>query len=199
MQIRDATKDDSATLAYLINLAGEGIPDYLWSRMAQPGQSAQEVGRLRAERESGGFSYRNAKVCVSDGGEIAGMLLSYRQPDPYDLSDIEDVPDVVRPLVELEAKAPGSWYVNAIACYEHCRGQGVGTKLMCLAEELARAAGTAGLSLIVASENRGAKRLYDHLGYEVVASAPVIDYPGSLHGGDWLLMVKPLSESGNPR
>lgn len=72
---------------------------------------------LRAARESGGFSYRNAHVAERDGRVVA-MLLGYRLPEPYDAGDLEALPSVVRPLVELEALAPGSWYVNAVAALE---------------------------------------------------------------------------------
>lgn len=192
MNIRDARPDDAPALARLIDFAGEGIPAWLWSQSAAPGQTAEQVGCERAAREEGGFSYRNASVCVEPSGAVAGMLLSYRQPDPYDLPDLEELPAVVRPLVELEAAAPGTWYVNAVAAFPEFRGRGVGTRLMQLAESLARGAGAPGVSLIVAEENRGAKRLYDRLDYRVTARAPVVPWPGAVHGGDWLLMVREL-------
>ena len=61
-RIRPATKADAHALADLINFAGEGLPLYLWKKMAEPGETAWEVGRRRAKREDGGFSYRNATV-----------------------------------------------------------------------------------------------------------------------------------------
>lgn len=192
MNIRNARPDDALALARLIDMAGEGIPSWLWSRSAEPGQSAEQVGCERAAREEGGFSYRNARVCVDTAGYIVGILLSYRQPDPYDLPDLAELPAVVRPLVELEAAAPGTWYVNALATFPESRGLGAGTRLMGLAESMAREARAPALSLIVAEENAGAKRLYERLGYRVEARAPLVPWPGTAHGGDWLLMVRPL-------
>jgi ribosomal protein S18 acetylase RimI-like enzyme len=192
MNIRKARPDDAPALARLIDIAGEGIPSWLWSRSAEPGQSAEQVGCERAARAEGGFSYRNARVCVDTTGHIVGMLLSYRQPDPYELPDLAELPAVVRPLVELEAAAPGTWYVNALATFPESRGLGAGTRLMGLAESMAREAGVPGLSLIVAEENAGAKRLYERLGYRVEARAPIVPWPGAAHGGDWLLMVRAL-------
>ena len=49
-------------LAELVNYAGDGLPFHLWSKMAAPGESAWEVGRGRAARPEGGFSYRNATI-----------------------------------------------------------------------------------------------------------------------------------------
>jgi ribosomal protein S18 acetylase RimI-like enzyme len=189
MHIRDARKDDATDLARLINEAGEGLPEYLWSLEASGGDSAFDVGEARAARDEGGFSYRNARILEANG-ETAAMLLGYALPDPYDVGDLDALSDIIRPLVELESLAPGSWYINAVATYEACRGKGFGNRLMILASELGRACGCANLSLIVASGNLGAKRLYERLGYRIVAQRPVVEFPGCLHGGDWLLMVK---------
>ncbi|MEM7195268.1 MAG: hypothetical protein AAF402_09975 [Pseudomonadota bacterium] len=61
--IEHALKSDAGDLACLINLAREGIPLSLWSDMVEDGQDPMDVGRIRASRDEGGFSYRNAKVC----------------------------------------------------------------------------------------------------------------------------------------
>ncbi len=191
MLIEDATKEQAKDLAFLINLAGEGIPEYLWKGMAQKDELPMDVGAMRAAREEGGFSYKNARVCTKDD-ELLGMIISYRQPQPYDIDELSEYPDIVQPLVLLEAKAPGSWYINAIATFQKFSGKGVAQKLMQEAEERALLESCKQVSLIVASENTRAKRLYEHLGYKVVSSLPVVLYPGCLHGGQWNLMVKEL-------
>ncbi|WP_299176450.1 GNAT family N-acetyltransferase [uncultured Neptuniibacter sp.] len=196
MRIIDARRSDAQQLAELINLAGEGIPLYLWQGMAPPGQSALSFGTERAARDEGGFSYKNARVCLVED-TLAGMIIAYGQPDPYDLSDLENYPDIVQPLVHLEAKAPGSWYINAVATFSAYRNQGVACRLIEEAEKQAIESGYSHASLIVASENRGARRLYLKLGYEVEASLPVITYPGALHGGDWELMIKQIKRAAN--
>jgi len=192
MNIVAAEKHQAPELAYLINLAGEGIPEFLWSSMIEGDVSAMDVGAMRAAREEGGFSYRNARVCLHDA-KPSGMIISYRQPEVYDLGDLDEYPAVVRPLVELEAKAPGSWYVNAIATFEDYRGRGIAQALLQEAEVLAKGVDCDNMSLIVASENKQAKRLYQYLEYRVVSTLPVVDYPGSLHGGDWELMIKSIA------
>jgi hypothetical protein len=87
----------------LVDFAGKGLPPHLWSTLKSPGQSILEVGRERAARETGGFSYRNA-IVAEVGGEVAACLVGYRLDDPYDLSGLEEIPPLVRPLVLLEAK-----------------------------------------------------------------------------------------------
>ena len=191
MKIIDAGKEHATDLAYLINLAGEGIPEYLWQDLAEQNESPLEVGAKRAARESGSFSYLNAKVCV-ENGDVCGMIISYRQPDPYELSNLEDYPEIVRPMVKLEAEVPGSWYVNALATYEAHRGKGVASILIADAEKQALEARCNKMSIIVASENTQAKNLYAYLGFETISKLPVVPYPGCLHGGEWQLMVKDI-------
>jgi ribosomal protein S18 acetylase RimI-like enzyme len=191
MELRPARKSDAAALAILVDIAGEGLPAFLWSQMRAPGQSALEVGRARAAREEGAFSYRNATV-AEIGGEVAACLLDYRLDDPYDAGDLSKLPEMVRPLVALEAKAPGAWYVNVLATFPEFRGQGIGARLLALAEERGRKHKATSASMIVASENGGAMRLYARSGYKEFARARVVEYSGCGHGGDWVLMVKPI-------
>jgi ribosomal protein S18 acetylase RimI-like enzyme len=189
---RPARKADASALAVLVDIAGEGMPAYMWSTLASPGQSLLEVGRERAARETGGFSYRNAVVAEIDG-EIAASLVGYRLDDPYDLEgNLAEAPEIVRPLVRLEAKAPGSWYVNVLATLPECRRQGIGAKLLEIAEAKAREQDAPGLSVIVGSWNEGAGRLYAGAGYHVLAREPAMLFPGCPHEGDWVLMVKSL-------
>jgi ribosomal protein S18 acetylase RimI-like enzyme len=191
VNIRNATADDAKHLAVLINMAGEELPQSLWRQMTEEGQEALDVGAARAAREEGSFSYRNAWVAEINE-QIAGMILAYLLPDDYDLCELDSYPAVVRPLVELEAMAPGSWYINAIATYEEFRGQGIASALLSACEAHARTARTNRLSLIVASENEGAHALYLKLGYRQLASRPLIGYPGGPDGGEWLLMIRKL-------
>lgn len=191
MIIRAATKDDAADLAELINMAGEHLPAYQWQQMSAGDQAPMVFGATRAARGEGAFSYANARV-AEIGGEVAGMLLGYRQPDPYDTGDLDAVSPILRPLIELESIAPGSWYVNAIATYEQFRGRGVGRALMHAAEQVARSSGASELSLIVASLNTGAAAMYRRLGYAERARLALVRYPKGPPGGAWVLMVKRL-------
>jgi ribosomal protein S18 acetylase RimI-like enzyme len=188
---RPANKADAAALAVLVDIAGEGMPAYMWSTLASPGQSVLELGRERARREEGGFSYRNVVVAEIDG-EIAASLVGYRLDDPYDLAVLDDMPPMVHPLVRLEAKAPGSWYVNVLATFPEFRCRGLGAKLLAIAEEQARGQGAPSLSVIVGGWNEGAARLYSSAGYSVRAREPAILFPGCPHEGDWVLMVRSL-------
>ncbi len=189
-RMRPARRDDADVLARLTDMAGHGLPSHLWAAAASAGETPLEVGRRRVEREEGSFSYRNAWV-IEVAGAVAAGLIGYRQPEPYGLDGLETFPPVVQPLMRLEAFAPGSWYVNVVAVLPEHRGTGLGSLLLADAERRAHEVGARALSLIVASENAGALRLYEHVGYRSFARRPVVEFPG-FHGGDWVLMTKPV-------
>jgi ribosomal protein S18 acetylase RimI-like enzyme len=191
---RPATKADAASLAVLVDIAGEGLACHMWRGLAAPAQSAIEIGRERARREEGGFSYRNATI-AEVGGEIAACLVDYRLDEPYDPGGFDAMPELVQPLIRLEAKVPGSWYVNVLATFPEFRRKGIGAALLAIAEGRARQAGAPALSVIVASWNDAAARLYASAGYSIRAREKALPFPGSPPEGDWVLMVKPLSGS----
>ena len=66
----------------------------------------------------------------------------------------------------------GDFYVRALAVDPLHRGAGIGTALMHSLEDSARAAGSRRLALDVAAKNRGARRLYEHLGMTAEAESP---------------------------
>ncbi len=188
---RAATPEDAAALAELINFAGEGLPVYLWEKMAEPGETVWDVGRRRARREEGGFSYRNA-VVVEQEGAVVASLIGYALPDAPEPIDYDEMPAMFVPVQELENLAPGTWYVNVLAAYPEQRGKGHGTALLGQAERIAAAAGKSGLSIIVADANAGARRLYERCGYRETASRPMVKEDWQNPSANWVLLVKAL-------
>jgi ribosomal protein S18 acetylase RimI-like enzyme len=185
---RPATQGDAPALTELVNFAGEGLPLYLWTRMAEAGESAWDVGRRRAMRETGSFSYRNATVAETGGRVIAG-LIGYPLPDRPEAID-DEMPPMFVPLQELENLAPGTWYVNVLATCPEYRNRGYGTRLLGIAERLAAAAGRPGLSIIVSDANAGARRLYERCGCSEVARRPMVKEGWENPGENWVLLVK---------
>jgi len=184
---RRAMPDDAPALAELVDIAGEGLPFYLWSKMAQSGESVWEVGRRRAVREAGSFSFRNAIVAEVDGVVVAS-LIGYPLPDRPEPID-DRMPAMFVPLQELENLAPGTWYVNVLATFAAYRGRGHGTRLLGIAERLAAAAGRSGLSIIVSDANVGARRLYERCGCVEVATRPMVKEGWDNPGENWILLV----------
>ena len=184
-EARPATKDDAYVLAKLVNMAGHGLPLYLWTKMADGGDP-WELGRQRAQREEGSFSYRNAVVL--EHGKVLACLIGYPiVPAPVD----PDTPAMFVPMNELEAMATGSWYVNVVATMPEARGRGFGSRLLAMADVIAEATGCNGTSLIVSDANAHARHLYDHAGYREVATRPMVKEGWDNPGKNWVLMVKP--------
>lgn len=185
--VRRARAADAPALADFINIAGEGLPLHLWSGMAAEGEDPWLVGRRRqAEKAEHGEVY----VIDEGAGPVAG-LSGYAipaLPEPFP----DDEPAEVWPLIELENLAPETWYINVLAAYPEQRGRGHGSRLLALAEEIARAHRLGATSLIVASANAGARRLYERTGYVETARRAIVKDGWDCASDEWVLMVKQL-------
>lgn len=184
-EARPATQEDAAILAKLVNMAGDGLPLYLWTKMAEDGEDPWEVGRRRAQREEGSFSYRNAVVL--EHGKVIACLIGYpivpSLPGP-------DTPTMFVPFNMLEAMAVGSWYVNVMATLPEARARGCGSRLLAMADTIAEATGCTGTSLIVSDANTTARHLYEGVGYRAIAAEPMVKEGWTGAGDNWVLMVK---------
>lgn len=185
---RQARPEDAPHLAKLVDIAGEGLPYYLWTRMARLDEDPWEVGRDRARREQASFSYRNALIAEA-GDRVVGALVGYplpEAPEPIDPA----MPAMFVPLQELENIASGTWYVNVIAVYDEYRGGGYGTYLLSVADHIASDLGSRGLSIIVSDANGGARRLYERCGYRLQAQRRMEKEDWVNEGQNWLLLAK---------
>ncbi len=190
--IRRATPRDATDIAAMVDMAGEGLPAYFWSLMVEAGQAPFAIGRARAMREEGAFSYRNVHIAEVDDA-VAGAVIVTALGDPVDTDDVDKLHEIARPLALLEAQAPGHCYVNALAVYPEFRRWGIGARLLAHADMLGHTLAPKGMTIIVASENVGARRLYERNGYRAKASRPLVAFPGFKRGGDWVLLTKPHS------
>lgn len=183
LALRPARREDAPDLARLVNLAGEGLPFLLWSGGAAPGEDPWEVGRRRAERDAGAFSWRNARVAEC-GGQVAGAMVAYlTEPEPVD-----DLAPFLRPLQALENLVPGTLYVNVLACYPDFRRRGVGRALLA---SLSGDAAPKGHSVIVADRNHAAAALYHAEGFRERARRPLAHPPGwTSDSENWLLLTR---------
>ena len=185
--LRLANQADAPQLAELVNFAGEGLPLHVWQSLASPEQDPWDVGRSRqAQKASEG------QIVVVDHGEgaIAGLTGYEIGTEPEPIGD--DFPPLFRPLQELENMALDSWYVNVLACYPEHRGKGIGSRLLRLADEIGKSCEKPRMSVIVASNNTGARRLYERHGYDEIASLPCIREDWDTDTESWVLLMKPL-------
>ena len=195
VDIRPANKNDANSLAKFINIAGEGIPEYFWQMSATEEKSAIDIGIERASRDIGGFSYKNAHVAVLNN-QVVGMILIYplEQPSQADINELENLPAVIRPMVELEYMVANTYYINALAVSEHVRNEGIGSKLISCAELEAKKSGFKTMSIQVFSQNQKALNLYIRQGYSEIQRLPVLEHPcPPFYDEDIVLLTKTLN------
>ena len=182
--LRDGVREDAVHLTQVVHLASEGMALAMWTDIAGPDGDPWQVGRARASRDEGAFSWRNARVCERNGA-FAGALIGYPiGADPEEIGD--DMPDVFRPLVELENQALETFYVNVLATLDGHRRRGAARRLI---EDAAERADGSDLSLIVASGNAEARSFYTSLNFFELATAhasPGFGWTPS--SPDWILM-----------
>ena len=186
--IRPARKSECRRIAELYRISSDGVADYIWTKLARPGEDILDVGRRRYEREGTPFSYENCKM-VEVQGSVVGMLVAfpievdheYKEPDP-----------VLVPYSVLEEDQ--SYYLCAMAVDAEHRGKGIGAQLLAEAERTGRKLGFGKLSLIVFEQNVKATRLYERSGYVEKRRHPVVPHPLIHCTGDALLMVKTFDQ-----
>ena len=184
--LRPARPEDCKDIAKLFLISSDGLAEYIWSGLAEPGADLAVVGAQRYARAGVPFSYEKCLLAVS-GEEVLGMLHSFPMP-PRDEEDLEEDP-VLRPYAELEDA--GSLYVSSVALYPEYRGNGIGTLLLAAADEEARRQELPRVSLICFEKNEGAMRLYRRFGYREIDRRPLVPHP-CLHydEGDAVLLAK---------
>jgi ribosomal protein S18 acetylase RimI-like enzyme len=188
-RFRPAERADARAIAQYYRMASDGVSDYIWSLLAEPGEDLLEVGARRYARENTDFSYQNCDMAELDGA-VVGMLLGYRAMEPAPDAEPESDP-ILRPFAELEL--PGSLYIAGVAISPTLRSSGIGSALMARAHDRARAGGMPSASLIAFERNEAAVRLYERLGYRIVDRRAVVPHP-LIHyaDGDALLMALDL-------
>jgi ribosomal protein S18 acetylase RimI-like enzyme len=193
VRFRRAQESDASDLICLIDSASRGLALWLWSTLRAPGQATTDVGRNRIRTLAASPLYYGGFTVAEVDGVIAGALTGRPIPIPYARGDSDDLPGVFAPLLELEAIAAGSWYLNVIAVHPEFRSQGVGSALLRKAEAIARGSEAARMSLIVEAVNAGALKLYLRHGFGEWTRRPYVPFPGSQDQGDWILLRKDIA------
>ncbi|MBL8710090.1 MAG: GNAT family N-acetyltransferase [Rhodospirillaceae bacterium] len=186
--LRPATPADADDIVDLTIAAGDGLPLVLWQALAPPGMDPRLLGRQRARRPTGGYSYTRAEMATVDGA-VAGAIIDYALADSPEPVTAE-TPALVVPLNELENLVCGSWYVNILAVKPHWQRRGIGRMLLAAADRRARDHGKRVVSIIVSDANQAARTLYRAHGFTRLAQRPMVK-PGWHGPGDhWLLLTK---------
>lgn len=189
---RSASPEDCASLALFADMATRGLTSFLWGQNASPGQSSFEVGRNVILNDTSHYMhYENWRVAQHDGS-LVGALNGYVIPQPPGSPPSSKV---VEPLNALKDVAAGTWYIAVASVYPEHQGMGLGRALLAEAEITARAARKDRLTLMVGSFNARAYGLYRSTGFHEWERRPFTPFPGSDEPGEWILMVKDLSNN----
>ena len=192
--LRPATPDDAAAMAFFAVEASDGMAPWFWAQN-DAGRTAMEEGARRAQREDADFSYRNAWLAdieTTPAAMLLGFVIAAAAPE------LDELPPLVRPLVQLEQQVVGSWYINIIATRPEWRGLGIGAELLAFAHALALRNGCAEVSLQNFESNAAARRLYQRFGFREVAREPMPAPPKGSGLPDFrasILHVMPASEA----
>lgn len=191
---RPAEKEDSAKLAELINIASDGVVEYLFHDLI-PGMTPVQVVAHNLENDNYPHSYRSAVVAAEET-DVIGMALSY----PSSYHKITDEMRGFFPADRLEnfshfysSRVENSWFLDALCVIEIHRRRGIGEKLISLTKEKAVENGYSALSLIVFADNALAIPVYKRTGFEIVQKVELRGNEFIKHKDGCLLMKCKIS------
>ena len=191
MQIsyRDGRNEDCAILAKLINIASEGIIEYLFHDLIPDMTSVQMVAH-NLSAENSFYSYKNA-IVAEYNQNLIGASLSY----PSRFHQITEEMRNFLPEDRLEhfksfyaSRVEDSLLLNALCVDKRFRGKGIGTKLIALTKKKAKKDGFKSLSLMVLADNADAHRLYARCGFKTVEAVELKSHELIPHEGGCLLL-----------
>jgi ribosomal protein S18 acetylase RimI-like enzyme len=169
IKYRSGEKKDCSKLAELINIASDGVVEYLFHDLI-PRMTPVQVIAHNLENENYPHSYKSA-IVATDKNDTVGMALSY----PSSYHKITGEMRSFFPAERLEhltafysSRVENTWFLDALCVIESHRRRGIGEKLISLTKERAIENGYNALSLIVFADNKLAIPVYEHTGFEVV-------------------------------
>lgn len=192
MNIRPAYSTDADALAYLTNLASEGLSECIWEHLVEGDETPLLAGARLIRKEDGIFSYRNTTVQVQNNREVLALISGRHLMDTNLPVRLDEYLPFIRSLIKLEAKVRGSWNITALAVNPAHTRRGLATQLLEAVEQLAQTLSIEQLSIAIASENPEARRLVEDFGFETIASETFVRFGNLKHNGDWLMMVKSI-------
>jgi ribosomal protein S18 acetylase RimI-like enzyme len=201
--IRPGKLADADLVARLIYMTMGVEADWLFGQ--KKGHPTLQVIAGLYKRKENRLSH-NLVFLAEYNQEVAGLLLVYpggmlsrlTWMTGWCLLGIFGIPATIRlahiqsEYGDLKETESDEFYISNLAVFPNFEGQGVGSRLMAYAEELAITSGLQKCSLIVAFGHDRAFHLYEHLGYKVVRSY-LNSHPKVAEGsGGYHRMVKML-------
>ena len=194
--IRRAKADEALACARLLMIASHGMAEAVFRDLV-PGQSTE---RTIADRRIGPggrtSSYTHWWVAEDGYGGVAGGMNAYPldgslQPAREDLLTAERI-RVLRPMIELDAEAFGTFFINIVAVFPEHRHAGIARLLIALAVEEARRSGLPAVSLTTFEDDVRLVSYYLGIGFTVAAARPIVAHECLESHGNLVLMTLPV-------
>lgn len=186
---RIGIKEDCKVLAKFINIASEGVIEYLFHNLI-PEMTPVQMVTHNLSAEDSYYSYKNTIVAEYNQNPI-GTSLSY----PSRFHQITEEMKNFLPEDRLEhfksfysSRVEDSLLLNALCVDERFRRKGIGTKLIALTKQKANKDGFKALSVMVLADNTDAQRLYARCGFKTVEAVELKSHELIPHEGGCLLM-----------
>ena len=198
--IRRATLTDALSCARLLSMASHGMAEAVFRDLI-PGQTTEQIiADRRIKPEGKAASYRNWWVAEGSHGEVAGGMNAYPLDGSWQSArdDLltEERLRVLRPMIELDAEAAGSYFINILAVFPEYRHAGIARRLIELACNEARKAGMAAVSLATFEDDARLIDYYLGIGFRVAASRPLEPHECLLSAGNLVMMTMPAAWEG---
>ena len=176
---RKARQSDARFIAKMIDISSDGIASIEWGIDARSGTSisAIDIGGLAYSQENGDYSYRNC--LIAESYEPVGVILAFPITEDNYTRDAKAPPyskdEIYAPYEYLEAL--NSWYICGVAVLPEFREQGIATRLIEMSMQIGRQQGYSNISLIAMIDKPGLIKFYQSRGFQITASAPIVDHP----------------------
>jgi ribosomal protein S18 acetylase RimI-like enzyme len=190
--IRPARRGDAADMVVLDDIAGSGLPSFLWRKAVEADRSSNAMifAREQMMRRNAANGWLNCRIAQC-GDDVAGLAISY----PLSTVATEETRIApLAPILSLMRMASGTWYLDALAVYPEQRRRHIGSRLLeNVFERAVREGEMKEVSLVLRSDNEAGARFYERFGFAQVIRKPFIGWEGSRATGvEYLLMSAPI-------
>ena len=181
---------DAEFMVPLITESSGGVWSAVWKALSKENESVKESAIRYLTDPLNDLSVKNT-VLLKKNGLTVGVMVIYQEAN----STSDEIKNSPLPIKLIEALAPyrelrdpESLFIAEICFLAQARGQGLGTKFLEYAKNLAQKRGFSRVSLRVFSNNVGARRLYERNGFNLVRELAVIEHPDININGSVQLM-----------
>jgi ribosomal protein S18 acetylase RimI-like enzyme len=176
VRIEPATAADQSSIVALEQTILDDMALRIYDRISRENLSAVIITAGQADGESR-YAWQRATVArLAD--EVVGVMFGYPSTaEPgldVTMQDLLASRFGVRELVFPDSEVwPDEWYLDSIAVAANMRGQGIGQRLLGMADEVAKLAGQTTIGLNVDDGNPAARALYERVGFQPVGDLTI--------------------------